>query len=501
MFKFHSVRLPGSIAAVVLLLSLMACNTGLSVRRHRVSGPTISSQPVGPLIKSGQDATLSVGAEGRGDLSYQWFQGPTGTTTTPIAGATADSYQTPNLTTTTSYWVQVTDSTGNTNSNTAVVLISGPRAVQALLFPVLTSGNPIFGSFMAKVLPNITGVSVSLPWSEIESSDPTGTKSGGYNFSSYDANLQPYLAAGRKVNLIVWPATEGGSNSSTPEYIFSAAYASSLPGNPAPQDVVYCGTYPGTGALVERSANIDTPGFDNTGLPVSYELPFMTGYQNFIKAVIQHYNAPGAPHIGYIRFGMSQGGESSPECNQYWPNYSETVYVNYVTAMTQTVTAENPTMTILEDLHAVGSPNSPDYTYTTQESALAVANREGFGTNGWQQSDIQNFHSNQPCDSDWCNLFDQYAGTKYGSTPVTLSLQTLEWSDPTGVSETGSLVDLIPFAQSNAANNLELYLADLGLAYDLVNYCNYPHAACPVANTTAFSSAYAEAINGYLAPQ
>jgi len=498
MFNLQSGRSLGPMAAVALILMLTACGGGNARPLARTQGPTITAQPVGPLIGSGQTATLTVVATGSGTLSYQWYEGPSGTTTTPISGATSSSYTKQNLTKTTSYWVQVSDSNGSANSNTAVVLISGPRQVQAILFPVLTASSPIFASFVANVLPHITGVSVSMAWNQIETSNALGTGSGGYDFTSFDASLQPYLAAGRKVNLIVWPATEGGSNNATPLYVFTTEYAASLPGNPSPQDLAYCNIYPGNGTFKNTIANINTPGFDTTGLPVSYELPFMTAYENFITAVIAHYNGNTTTPIGYIRFGMSQGGESSPECNQYWPNYSESAYIAYVTAMTQRITAQNPSMTILEDLHAVGAPANPNYTYSDQEAAIAVTNREGFGTNGLQQSDITNFHLNQPCDSDWCYLFDLDAGTV--PYDITLSLQTLGWTDPTGASQTGSLVQLIPFAQQNAANNLELYLPDVGLAFDLANYCNYPHSTCPTNNTQAFSTNYAQAIQAYLGP-
>jgi len=73
-------------------------------------------------------------ASGSGTLSYQWYQGPSGTTTNAISGANSSSYTTLALTATTSYWVQVSDSNGSAASNTAVVLIAGKRAVQALIF-------------------------------------------------------------------------------------------------------------------------------------------------------------------------------------------------------------------------------------------------------------------------------------------------------------------------------------------------------------------------------
>ena len=387
---------------------------------------------------------------------------------------------------------------------------SGPRHVQVLMFG---TSSPLPSSFISNVLPNITGVTVPLSWNKIESSNSSGTGSGGYDFSSFDAGLTAYLNAGAKVNLLVWPATEGGNNNpnqsgSTPAYVFSPIYAAQL-GAPNPQDMAVCGSYTGdSGNPFYSQANSGSGGglwnasvsSDLSGLPVSYELPFMTAYQNFITAVIQHYNAPGALAIGYIRFGMSQGGENSPECNQYWPNYSENTYIGYVTAMTQFITEQNPSMTILEDLHAVGDPVV--YSYADQEAALAVANKEGFGTNGLQQNDVNSSAAGSPCDSDWCNLFAQYQATEYGGTPITLSLQTLQWTDPTGATQTGSLTVLEPFAKSRGANNLELYLADVGLAFDPSNYCGYlpPSAGCPSFNPDTYSGQYAAAIQDFLAP-
>jgi hypothetical protein len=393
-------------------------------------------------------------------------------------------------------------SKGSSNAQPSVQ-IQSPRHVQALMFPVLTPGSPIFSSFMSNVLPNITGVSVSMPWNEIE------TSQGVYDFTSFDANLQPYLAAGRKVNLIVWPVTEGSNNDptnggSTPSYVFSSAYAAQV-GAPNPQDMTVCSLFTGDSSNPYYSSALSGGGgiwnestsSDLSGLPVSYELPIMTAYKNFIAAVIAHYNGNTTTPIGYIRFGMSQDGESDPECNQYWPNFSETTYIDYVTTMIQWTTAQKPSMTILQDVHAVSAP--PDYTYADQEAALAVANQEGFGSNAWQKSDITNFEANLPCAANWCDLFAQYASTNYGGTPITLSVQTYQASDPTGASQTGSLAQLIPFAQQNDTNNLELYLADLGLAFDLGNYCNYPHATCPTDNTQAYSTAYAQAIEAFLA--
>ena len=67
----------------------------------------INTQPQSQSIAPGQTATLSVAATGIAGLTYQWYQGLSGNTANPIAGATNSTFTTPALTATTNYWVQV----------------------------------------------------------------------------------------------------------------------------------------------------------------------------------------------------------------------------------------------------------------------------------------------------------------------------------------------------------------------------------------------------------
>jgi hypothetical protein len=55
-------------------------------------------------------------------VTFQWYQGTSGSGTA-IAGATQSSYQTPKLSVTTSYWVQVSNGCGATNSATATITV------------------------------------------------------------------------------------------------------------------------------------------------------------------------------------------------------------------------------------------------------------------------------------------------------------------------------------------------------------------------------------------
>jgi hypothetical protein len=87
-----------------------------------VTSPSITSQPQSQSIQSGQTATLSVAATGTAPLSFQWYQGASGDTSTPVG--TANTFTTPPLTATTSYWVRVSNSGGHADSATATVSIS-----------------------------------------------------------------------------------------------------------------------------------------------------------------------------------------------------------------------------------------------------------------------------------------------------------------------------------------------------------------------------------------
>ncbi len=86
-----------------------------------VGPPAITTQPQSQSIKSGQAASLSVAATGA--VSYQWYVGASGTTTTPAGGAGPFPSFAPTPTTTTSYWVRVSSGGGSADSDTATVTV------------------------------------------------------------------------------------------------------------------------------------------------------------------------------------------------------------------------------------------------------------------------------------------------------------------------------------------------------------------------------------------
>ena len=87
--------------------------------------PAITTHPASQEVASGASASLSVAASGD-DLTYQWYTGNSGDTAIPVAGATGSTLDTSALTTSTSFWVQVSNAGGSANSDTAVITVAAP---------------------------------------------------------------------------------------------------------------------------------------------------------------------------------------------------------------------------------------------------------------------------------------------------------------------------------------------------------------------------------------
>ena len=86
------------------------------------SAPSIYAQPQSQSVQDGQAVTFSVAATGTAPLSFQWYQGEVGDTSTPV-GEDASTYTTPSLTSPAGFWVRVTNVCGTANSATAVITI------------------------------------------------------------------------------------------------------------------------------------------------------------------------------------------------------------------------------------------------------------------------------------------------------------------------------------------------------------------------------------------
>ncbi len=87
--------------------------------------PAITNQPLSQEVASGASASLSVTASGE-DLTYQWYTGNSGDTANPVAGAIGSTLTTNALTSSTSFWVQITNAGGTADSDTAVITVAAP---------------------------------------------------------------------------------------------------------------------------------------------------------------------------------------------------------------------------------------------------------------------------------------------------------------------------------------------------------------------------------------
>ena len=101
--------------------------------------PSVTSQPQSQSVSTGQTASLSVAATGTAPLSYQWYQGESGDTSTAV-GTGAGDFVTPALTATTSYWVRVSNGCGQADSVTATVTVNSvPASQRQALLDLYTS--------------------------------------------------------------------------------------------------------------------------------------------------------------------------------------------------------------------------------------------------------------------------------------------------------------------------------------------------------------------------
>jgi hypothetical protein len=140
---------------------------------------SITAQPQGASIATGQSATTTVTAAGT-NLTYQWYQGSSGVTTAPVAGATSASL-TVSPSVPASYWVRVTSGCGSANSAAATVNVCATPNVS-----VPPASQTIFSGTSATLTVTAsqpTGMPLSYQW--YSGTSGSGTAISGATASSY----------------------------------------------------------------------------------------------------------------------------------------------------------------------------------------------------------------------------------------------------------------------------------------------------------------------------
>lgn len=165
------------------------------------TAPVIAVHPQSTTIALGQQTTLSVTASGT-SLSYQWYVGTSGVTTSPVFGATNSTLVVaPSIPT--SYWVRVSNSCGTADSNTATVTVTntpGPVTSFFLVTPCRLSDtrNPVGPYGGPELAPNTVRTYTAAG----QCSVPSGAQSIAVNvtavtpFSSGFLTLYPFGPSG-----------------------------------------------------------------------------------------------------------------------------------------------------------------------------------------------------------------------------------------------------------------------------------------------------------------
>src|SRR5215831_14933453 len=128
----------GTLVAAPALLATAGANTAFRGIALAPIGLAITGQPVSQTIGFGATATLSVTAvsSGGAPITYQWYVGSSGDTSTPIGGATNATFTTPSLTVSTQYWVRAKSGSASADSATATITVVSAVAPTITLQPV-----------------------------------------------------------------------------------------------------------------------------------------------------------------------------------------------------------------------------------------------------------------------------------------------------------------------------------------------------------------------------
>jgi Ig-like domain CHU_C associated len=141
------------------------CDHGSSVNSNTATivaacvNPGITTQPQSVSIAQGNSTQLSVTAIGTG-LTYAWFRGETGDTSTPAGGNSNKLTVSPSATT--KYWVRVSGQCGHPVESVAATVTVTTCASITMGQPTSTAGTP--GKFTLSITASSTAVPVTYEW-------------------------------------------------------------------------------------------------------------------------------------------------------------------------------------------------------------------------------------------------------------------------------------------------------------------------------------------------
>lgn len=286
-----------------------------------------------------------------------------------------------------------------------------------------TSTSSDYSNYQTYVLPNIDGVVIPMLWSSVN------TGLGTSNFTQFDAAIAPYVAADKKIGIVVLPVS-GSPNQATPNWVLS-----SVPS-------VNCSGY--------------------KSFPVVTDTAFQTNLTSFVSTLIGHYNSSSfLNQISYIRFDIGYLPCSLQLYSYVNPKNGgalNTAFMGYVSAIDNAIAAATPQFPTEVSVYGTYQRNV-DNTWADNEALLAstTSNSVGLASENLTSIDLLSNTNGTPCADDWCNLVLTYPN-------VAFSLKTPGPSSPLGMG-IGSLASIIPFAKNYPLTSVEIDRADLEVAY------------------------------------
>lgn len=224
----------------------------------------------------------------------------------------------------------------------------------------------VLGNGTTPIDPDICGVSLLVPWSDVE------TSKGAFTWTKVDHWAAPYVRAGLRVNLLFADASEvGTSNTATPGWVFT-------------QDHV---------GTVKCAGQVPYPNW--------LDPAFESDYEAFIDAAVSYFStsASYATNVGYMRFGIGAGVESYPghiegpnagsqPCLDVWKNaspaFSYAAWLQHTLNIVKHLggdTTDKQLMVSLNYVSAYDSANPKDaYTYANAVAAAAAPRGIAMGT-------------------------------------------------------------------------------------------------------------------------
>jgi hypothetical protein len=200
--------------------------------------------------------------------------------------------------------------------------------------------------------------------------------------------------------------------------------------------------------------------------PVYWQPAYESRWQAFVAAFVRHYETD--PNVAYIHVGLASGEQTlvlgvkgDPSCLSKWNAAGyQTQFPTYVKQMVSFVASLHSRIQLAVSINSYA--NFPPSTQIVSQDASGGI---GFGFNGLAARDAAAVASGQPCNADWCSLYDTYAGR----VPLYVQTQKASYPGPGvagGSNSTGPLPPLLLAALAKHTQIFELYAQDWLLAFD-----------------------------------